>query len=87
MQTPLLLALLHALGVIGYEQSADKVREKREEMDAQPSVLNGSLEGKQYLLGDRFTIADLNVTSVFQRGLARWTGRRTATAQAWHSCF
>ena len=27
-------------------QSADKVREKREEMDAQPSVLNGSLEGK-----------------------------------------
>ena len=69
-ETPLLHALLHAMGIMGFEQDAGKVKEKREEMDAQIAVLNGALEGKQYLLGDRFTVADLNVSGVFQWGQA-----------------
>jgi len=34
------------------------------------SVLNGQLAKHQYLLGDSFTLADLNVASVLSMGLA-----------------
>jgi glutathione S-transferase len=34
------------------------------------SVLNGHLANQQYLLGDSFTLADLNVASVLSMGLA-----------------
>jgi glutathione S-transferase len=34
------------------------------------SVLNGQLANREYLLGDSFTLADLNVASVLSMGLA-----------------
>lgn len=67
-ETPLLHAILHAFGIMGYEQSPEKIKEKRAELEAQLGVLDQALEGRDYLVGSRFTVADLNVASVLQWG-------------------
>lgn len=67
-EKPLLAAILHTFGIMGYEKSQEKVDEQRAALEPQLSVLNKSLEGREYLLGDHFSIADLNVASVFQWG-------------------
>lgn len=64
----LLAALLHTLGIMGFEKSAAKVAENRAKLEAPLAVLNKALEGREYLAGSRFTIADLNVASVLQWG-------------------
>lgn len=67
-ETPLLHGLLHALGIMGFAQDAAKVREQRDALEPKLAVLNQALAGRDYLLGGRFTVADLNVASVFQWG-------------------
>lgn len=66
----LLEALFHTAGLRDRPVSPDKVAEYRAELAAPLAVLNQALEGKDFLLGDRFTVADLNVASVFQWGHA-----------------
>ncbi len=67
-ETPLLHAILHTYGMFGFEKSASKVDEQRAALDSKLAVLNSALDSRDYLLGNRFTVADLNVVSVFQWG-------------------
>lgn len=63
-EKPLLRALFHSLGVMGYEKDPAIVTECMEELARPFKVLDGHVSTRDYLMGDRFTIADLNVTSV-----------------------
>jgi len=64
-EQPLLHALFHSLGIMEFEQSPAKVQEQRDKLEEPLGVLNGALAGREYLVGSRFTIADLNVASVY----------------------
>lgn len=63
-EKPLLRALFHSLGVMGYEKDPAVVAECMEELARPFKVLDGHLASRDYLMGGRFTIADLNVASV-----------------------
>lgn len=64
-ERPLLYGLLHTLGLMGFEQSAARVQEQREALERPLAVLDGVLAKRPFLVGDRFTVADLNVASVY----------------------
>ncbi|RMX05900.1 glutathione S-transferase family protein [Corticibacter populi] len=54
---------------------------------ARLAVLEQQLQGRDYLLGPAFTVADLNVAAVLQR-LPVFAGTDFPTARAWHArCF
>ena len=59
-----LRALFHTLGAMGYEKDPAIVAECLEELARPFKVLDGHLANRDYLMGGRFTIADLNVASV-----------------------
>ena len=59
-----LTAMFHAFKRPGYADGAAGVEAQRQEIDSALKVLDQSLAGRDYLVGDRFTIADLNVASV-----------------------
>jgi glutathione S-transferase len=63
-EKPLLRALFHSLGVMGYEKDPAIVAECMDELARPFKVLDGHLADLDYLMGGRFTIADLNVASV-----------------------
>ena len=63
-EKPLLNALFATLGLMGNAKDPDKVQQAVGELQKPFGVLNAHLQGKQYILGDRFTVADLNVASV-----------------------
>jgi glutathione S-transferase len=46
------------------ERDPKKVADAAERFATRIGVLDGALTGRQYLLGDAFTVADLNVASV-----------------------
>ncbi|MGA1675835.1 MAG: glutathione S-transferase family protein, partial [Pseudomonadales bacterium] len=52
-------------GFMGMERSDAKAAEYLAQLDRPLRVLEGELTGREYLLGERFTVADLNVASVF----------------------
>jgi glutathione S-transferase len=60
----ILRALSHTLGAMGYEKDPAIVAECMEELARPFKVLDGHLVNRDYLMGGRFTIADLNVASV-----------------------
>lgn len=64
VEKPLLQALFHALGLFGMEKDPAAAAAALEELDRPLAVLNAELEGKDYLMGGRFTVADLNVAGV-----------------------
>lgn len=61
-----LTALFHAFGLGGLEKSEAKVQEQLKDLDRPFKVLDAALAGREWLVGDRFTVADLNVASVLQ---------------------
>lgn len=63
-EKPLLRSLFHSLGVMGYEKDPAIVAECMDELARPFKVLDGHLASQDYLMGGRFTIADLNVASV-----------------------
>jgi glutathione S-transferase len=63
-EKPLLRALFHSLGVMGYEKDPAIVAECMDELARPFKVLDAHLADQDYLMGGRFTIADLNVASV-----------------------
>lgn len=65
-EKPLLNALFHRLGLRGFEKSDAKVQEQLNDLDAPFKVLDATVAQRPFLVGDRFSIADLNVASVLQ---------------------
>lgn len=57
-------ALKYKLGALGVEQSDEAYEAAMEELTRPLSVLNQHLESQPFLVGDSFSIADLNVASV-----------------------
>lgn len=64
VEKTLLQALFHTTGMMGAEKSAEKAAACLEELQPALRVLDSALAGKDYLMGGRFTVADLNVASV-----------------------
>jgi glutathione S-transferase len=64
VEKTLLQALFHTTGMFDTEKSAAKAAACLAQLDAPFKVLNHELADKEYLLGDRFSVADLNVASV-----------------------
>jgi glutathione S-transferase len=85
----LLQALFHTTGMMGAEKNAAKAAGYVALLDAPFKVLDAELAAREYLMGDRFTVADLNVASVLlwtrlaqidlaaYPALAGWLGRCT----------
>jgi len=78
VEKTLLQALFHKTGMMGAEKSAEKAAEYLVQLDAPFKVLNQALEGKDYLMGGRFTVADLNVA-----GVLLWTAMARADLSAY----
>jgi len=78
VEKTLLQAMFHRTGMMGAEKSADKAAEQLAQLDGPFKVLNRELEGKEYLVGGRFTVADLNVA-----GVLLWTAFARADLSAY----
>lgn len=84
VEKTLLQALFHTLGLFGADKDPAKAAACIAELAPAFGVLNAELEGKQYLMGGRFTVADLNVASVLSftrmvgENLSKWPA-----LQAW----
>lgn len=68
VETPLLTVLMHRVLLPENQRNEGLVLEKIESLQKPFHVLDSVLKKSEYLLGDRFTVADLNVASVL-----RWT--------------
>ncbi|MCY4039769.1 MAG: glutathione S-transferase family protein [Gammaproteobacteria bacterium] len=65
MEKTLLEVLFYTLGAMGYPKDADKAKEY-EALLARPfKVLEAHLSSREWLVAERFTVADLNVASLF----------------------
>ena len=62
VEKPLLTALLHALGMRLADDAT--LAQAKTDLERPLAVLEGHLAARPYLLGDRFTVADLNAASV-----------------------
>jgi glutathione S-transferase len=61
---------LHAVRLPPEDRNAELRAEALRIMGAPFKVLDGELAGRAYLLGDDFTVADLNVAAVISRAIA-----------------
>ena len=64
VESPTLEALKYKLGMMGVEQSDAKVEAELEALSRPLQVLESHLSSNTYLIGESFTVADLNVASV-----------------------
>ena len=68
LEEPVLTAVMHrsalASSLPAEQRDPKKADDAAERFKTPLGVLNGALAGKAYLLGDAFTVADLNVASV-----------------------
>ena len=80
-----LLALLRQRVILTAEKRDEKLAQRAiDALKAPLAVLDGALQGKDYLLGNSFTIADLNVASVLSWAIpAKLDMSATPSAQAW----
>ena len=89
-EEPVLTTLLHRLFLPESQRDAAKADDAARRFETPLRVLDGELAGKTYLLGDDFTVADLNVASVLSwapmggldlgkgANVAAWMNRCTA---------
>ena len=64
VEGPLLQVLMNRIFLPPTQRDEAAARTGEERLAPPLRVLDGALAGRSYLLGDRFTIADLNVASV-----------------------
>ncbi len=80
----LLTMLMNKLFLPKEQRSESAVTQAAQALKAPAAVLDGHLKGRQYLLGNDFTIADLNVASVMSLGsLVGVDLSATPVAKAW----
>ena len=87
VEVALLDVLLKARGLRGQKKDPEAAKAGIAELQQPFNVLNGALADRDYLLGDAFSVADLNVASVFawaraagidfakQPQIDKWLGR------------
>jgi glutathione S-transferase len=73
---------LHAIRLPPEERDAAKRAEALSVLAAPFKVLDGALAGRRYLIGDDFTVADLNVSAVISRAVDMDLGA-TPNLKAW----
>ena len=84
LEEPIITALRNRVLLPPEQRDAQKAEEAAQRFVAPLKVLDGALAGKTYLLGDTFTVADLNVASVLMLApLASLNLSSAASAQAW----
>ena len=64
LEEPVLTAVMHRMSLPADQRDPNSADDAAERFKTPLGVLNGELAGKAYLLGDAFTVADLNVASV-----------------------
>jgi len=64
LEEPVLTAVMHRMSLPADQRDPKRADDAAERFKTPLGVLNGALAGKAYLLGDAFTVADLNVASV-----------------------
>ena len=64
LEEPVLTAVMHRMSLPADQRDPKRADDAAERFKTPLGVLNGELAGKAYLLGDAFTVADLNVASV-----------------------
>ncbi len=89
IEKTLLQALFHHLGLFDTEKNPARVAENLAALDRPLSVLNEHLSGRSHLVGDRFTVADLNVASVLSfASMIGESFERYPNVARWHqSCL
>jgi glutathione S-transferase len=84
LEEPLLTALLHRGFLPENQRDPKKADDAAERFKTPLAVLDGALAGKPYLLGDAFSVADLNVAAVLCWAfLAGLDLGKAPQAQAW----
>ena len=63
-EKPLLSAIVARQGLFGYPPDEQRARRRFAELERPLGVLEGHLGARDWLIADRFTVADLNVASV-----------------------
>ena len=64
LEKPLLTILIDMFMTAPDKRKPDAVAEAQKALPKPLAVLNGALEGREYLLGSTFTVADLNLASI-----------------------
>ena len=64
VEPPLISILMHAMFLPEEQRDPSAVSKGKEQLEAPLAVLDGALDGQDYLLGNAFSVADLNVCSV-----------------------
>jgi glutathione S-transferase len=84
LEDPIITALRNRVLLPEEQRDAQKADDAAQRFVAPLKVLDGALAGKTYLLGDTFTVADLNVAAVIMLApLAKFDLSGAANAQAW----
>lgn len=65
VETMALDQLKYSMGIMGYEKNPEKAGEIAEQLRRPLSALDSALASSPFLLGDEFSVADLNTSSVF----------------------
>jgi glutathione S-transferase len=90
LEAPVLTALMHRMILPESQRDPKKAAEAAESFKQPLGVLDGALAGRQYLAGNAFTVADLNVASLMSwaslaglglgdtRNVEGWLGRCTS---------
>ncbi len=83
-EDPIITALRNRVGLPEAQRDAQKADDAAQRFVAPLKVLDSALANKTYLVGDTFTVADLNVASVLMFApLAKFDLSSAANAQAW----
>ncbi len=84
LEEPVLTTLLHRMFFPPEQRDPKKADDAAERFKTPLGVLDGALAGRPYLLGDAFTVADLNVASVLSWApLAGLDLTSAGNVQAW----
>ncbi len=84
VEPPLMTILMHKLFLPAEQRSAKALSDAAGALGAPMAVLDAHLKGRAYLLGNDFTIADLNAASVLSMAaFAQHDLSSTSTAKAW----